>query len=545
MLAIEINPGGDTTLSRISEIEIFIAEFEKRIAPVEKRIEESWWEISTTGTEEAQREMIEAGKEYNALFEDRNEYEMVKSWYENRESLDDSLLSRQVEVLYRTFAGSQGDPEVLGRIEELEAEANAVYSNHRGTVGGKEAGENEVREILRASEDESLRREAWEASKTVGREVEGTVRELARLRNRLAREAGYRNHYERSLDLQDIDAGELAEIMDSLQSATDAPFTEFKRELDAELRARFGADTIMPWHLSDPFFQEPPESADFDVDRYFADADIEDLTKKTYDALGLDVRGVMSRSDLYERAGKSQHAFCASIGREYPYDVRVLANVQPDAYWTNAMLHEFGHAVYDRHINPNLPYLLRTHAHLCTTEAIALMMGALAGDPGWLRKVAGVPERELDADHGKLAARKRAEGLIFTRWTLVMYRFEQLLYEDPDREDLNGAWWDLVERIQLIQRPPGRDEPDWAAKIHVAVAPVYYHNYVLGTLIAAQLRDHLEEYVTHGPFYENEAAGRYLLESFFGPGARENWRDTVLRATGAELDPSHFVSSMG
>jgi len=32
----------------------------------------------------------------------------------------------------------------------------------------------------------------------------------------------------------------------------------------------------------------------------------------------------------------------------------------------------------------------------------------------------------------------------------------------------------------MIDRPPGRDEADWAAKIHVALAPVYYHNYVLG-----------------------------------------------------------------
>ncbi|MBA3425900.1 MAG: M2 family metallopeptidase [Rubrobacteraceae bacterium] len=532
-------------MSSHTEIQTFIASFENRLAPVEKRIGEAWWALSTTGTEEAQKEMIEAGEEYNALFADRDEYKQVKAWHEDLSSLDDSLLNRQVEVLYRTFAGSQGDPKVLGRIEELEAEANAVYGNHRGTVGGKEAGENEVREILRASDDESLRREAWEASKTVGREVEETVRELARLRNRLARDAGYRNHYERALDLQDIDAEELAGIMDRLQSETDAPFADLKRTLDRDLGARFGADTIMPWHLSDPFFQEPLESTDLDVDRYFADADVEDLTRRTYDFLGLDVRGVMAQSDLYERAGKSQHAFCISIGREYPYDVRVLANAQPDAYWTNTLLHEFGHAVYDRHINPNLPYLLRTYSHLCTTEAIALMMGSLAGDPGWLREITGVPKQELDADRKRLAERKRAEGLIFTRWTLVMYRFEQLLYEDPDRKDLNDAWWDLVERIQLVERPPGRDEPDWAAKIHVAVAPVYYHNYVLGALIAAQLRDHLETYVTHGPFYESEAAGRYLLESFFGPGARENWRDTVLRATGEELDPAHFIRSIG
>jgi peptidyl-dipeptidase A len=39
------------------------------------------------------------------------------------------------------------------------------------------------------------------------------------------------------------------------------------------------------------------------------------------------------------------------VGRDYPYDVRVLANLRagrPDAYWMNTMLHEFGHAVYDR-----------------------------------------------------------------------------------------------------------------------------------------------------------------------------------------------------
>ena len=63
-------------------------------------------------------------------------------------------------------------------------------------------------------------------------------------------------------------------------------------------------------------------------------------------------------------------------------------------------------------------------------------------------------------------------------------------------------------------------------------------------MISAQLRDYLESHITHGPFYENEVAGRYLLESFFGPGARENWRDTVLRATGEPLNPEHFVRSL-
>ena len=114
----------------------------------------------------------------------------------------------------------------------------------------------------------------------------------------------------------------------------------------------------------------------------------------------------------------------------------------------------------------------------------------------------------------------------------MIFNFEREFYADPDRDDFNSLWWDLVERLQLVKRPSGRDEPDWAAKIHVAVAPVYYHNYVLGHLIAAQLRHHLEEQLASEPFFMSEIAGRYLQEALFGPGARNRWEDAVLRATG-------------
>ena len=561
-----------------SEIERFITSFEERLAPVETASSEAWWNLATTGTEEAQKELVRTGMSYNELFADRGEYELVKDWYAGRGSLESSILRRQVEILYKTFAGRQGDEETLRRIEELEAEANAIYSNHRGAVGGAETNENELREILRTSDDPALRREAWEASKSVGRKVEYIVRELARLRNRLARGEGFADHHTRSLDLQEIDAAELANLMDDLQAVTDEPFREFKAGLDADLKRRFGVERVMPWHLSDPFFQSCKHDAaalpllgwgghpgdapgadasgqvtddsasaatNLDLDQFFRDKDLEALTRRTYDNMGLEVRDVLARSDLYERPGKDQHAFCLRVGRSFPYDVRVLANVRHDSYWMDTLLHEFGHAVYDKNINPSLPYLLRTIAHINSTEAIALMMGSLADDPGWLSSVAGVPEEELKGARERLLRISQADRLVFTRWALVMYRFEKALYEDPDREDLNDLWWDLVERIQFVERPPGREgEPDWAAKLHVALAPVYYHNYVLGNLTAAQLRHHLEKDIAGGPFYESEIAGRYLQEAFFGPGARDDWKTTVLRTTGEELNPDYFVKSL-
>src|SRR5918999_2766633 len=223
---------------------MFIARLEENVAPAEKAAREAWWRLATTGTEEAQEELVRAGMEYTRLFADRNGYEKVARWHEEREALVSPLLRRQVEVLYRAFAGHRGDEEILGRIQELEARANAVYGNHRGVVEGIEVGDNEIREILRSSDDGALRREAWEASKTVGREVEETVRELARLRNRLAREAGYPDHYHRSLDLQEIDPGELSRIMADLESATDAPFKRLRADLDARLEREFGAEVV-------------------------------------------------------------------------------------------------------------------------------------------------------------------------------------------------------------------------------------------------------------------------------------------------------------
>ena len=46
-------------------------------------------------------------------------------------------------------------------------------------------------------------------------------------------------------------------------------------------------------------------------------ADLDALTLRTYDGLGLDVRGVMQRSDLLPRDGKSQHAFCIDVDMKY------------------------------------------------------------------------------------------------------------------------------------------------------------------------------------------------------------------------------------
>jgi peptidyl-dipeptidase A len=366
--------------------------------------------------------------------------------------------------------------------------------------------------------------------------VAADLRELARLRNRAAQTLGYRDHFALALATSDFDEQRLFATLDSVAALTDRPFRALKGQLDERLAMRFGvaAADLRPWHYDDPFFQDAPVAVGVDLDPYLVDADLTALTVQTFSGMGLDVHGVVGRSDLVPRAGKSQHAFCIDVDRDG--DVRVLSNNTPGERWSETMLHEFGHAAYFEGVSPDLPWLLRT-MHLCLTEAVAMRCGRLVRQPEWLRRVAGVPAATVDELAPRMRAATRAYLLIFARWVLVMTHFERGLYARPD-DDHDTRWWDLVERFQLVRRPDARHEPDWAAKIHIAAAPVYYHNYLYGEMIASQLT------AAFGGLVDDPDAGPALTARLFAPAATKRWDALVEHATGSALTPDAFASEL-
>jgi len=206
------------------------------------------------------------------------------------------------------------------------------------------------------------------------------------------------------------------------------------------------------------------------------------------------------------------------------------------------MLHEFGHAIYDKYNDRSLPFLLRPPAHTLTTEAIAMLNGRMSKNPEWLMKVAGLSEQEAKRLSTTAFKTLRSEMLIFLRWAITLVRFEQKLYRNSG-EDLNRLWWEYVERFQEITPPPNRDQADWASKNHLATSPVYYQNYVLGELMASQLLRYIHRDVAKSESYVgNSGAGSFLVEKVFRPGARYDWNTLLKRATGEDLNPQHFVA---
>jgi peptidyl-dipeptidase A len=254
--------------------------------------------------------------------------------------------------------------------------------------------------------------------------------------------------------------------------------------------------------------------------------------------MGLDVQPIIQRSDMYERPGKNQHAFCINIDRVN--DVRTLNNVQGTIKWMETVLHELGHAVYDLGFDQTLPWLLREPPHTMPTEAMALMAGRQAYRYEALRQLVGHPEQKEPLLKKADSSLQRRQ-LIFSRWVLVMTSFESELYRNPD-QDLNNLWWSAVEKYQKIHRPEGREgKNDWAAKYHIGLAPVYYFSYLLGEMFASVIEEALIRQ-TGSVNLSSEKAGAFLQQKLFYPGNRMSWSQLVEHVSGQPLSPDAWIA---
>jgi len=209
-------------------------------------------------------------------------------------------------------------------------------------------------------------------------------------------------------------------------------------------------------------------------------------------------------------------------------------------------LHELGHAVYSsKNIPQSVPYVLRGEAHILTTEGVAMQFQKFSKSRAWLEKM-GVTVENPKAFDEAAAKVMRNELLIFSRWCQVMLRFEKGMYENPE-QDLNKLWWDLVEKYQLVKRPEGRNAPDYASKIHICSAPVYYHNYMMGQLFASQVHHAIARDVYNGAapatvlYIGDKKVGDFMKKKVFEPGRTLDWKGLTKFATGSDLSAMSFA----
>ena len=546
MLTISVFLFGCAPNTQEKELEMFITAHVKKIKPMEKEANLAYWDAANSGKSEDYDKVGKLTLEIRQIYSDPDDFAFLKDIKESGQ-VKRAILARQLDVLYNTYLENQIEPELLKKIVDLSTKIEKDFSTFRGTIDGEKVTDNQIKEILKTRTNSYRREQAWLASKQVGAVVAENIIQLVKLRNEAAHKLDFDNYHTLSLTAAEQDVKELDRIFDELYELTNEPFAKLKADLDRVLADKYdvAVTDLMPWHYHDPFFQETPMVYNINLDVYYEGKDVKELAARFYAGIGLPVEAILASSDLYERDGKNPHAFCTGIDRED--DVRILCNLKNNEIWMETILHELGHGVYDKYHDLKVPFLLREPAHILTTEAIAMFFGRLSRNPTWMQQMLELSDQqraEIEKVSGKYAQLKQ---LIFARWAMVMYDFEKQLYANPE-QDLNSLWWKMVEKYQFVKKPAGRDEPDWAAKIHFAIAPSYYHNYMLGELLASQLHNYLVHKVLRLDSGENvsyvgqKKVGNFLAKNIFEVGAVYRWDEMIERATGEPLTPKYFVA---
>jgi peptidyl-dipeptidase A len=520
----------------------------KEIQPLEKAVNLAWWNANVSGKDDDFKKKEEAQNKYDERLSDPELFAELKAVKSGLPQSADPILRRQIDLLYLQVLEKQVPSDLL---KKITAKGNAVeqaFNVYRAVVDGRELTDSQVKKILKTSKDSKERRAAWEASKGVGPLVEKDLKEVVALRNEAAVKLGFPNFHALQLYLNEQEPDKILALFDELDSLTRAPFLKAKAEIDERLAASYKipVNELRPWHYHDPFFQEAPSVFEADLDSEYAKVDILKLCRDFYAGIGLPIDDVIARSDLYEKKGKSPHAFCQDIDRQG--DVRVLGNIVPNENWMSTMLHELGHSVYSsKNIPASLPYPLRMESHILTTEGVAMLFQKFSKSADWLQAM-GVTLKDPTAFNETGRKLTRVELLVFSRWAQVMFRFEKALYENP-QQDLNKLWWDLVEKYQGLTRPEGRNEPDYASKIHLVVAPAYYHNYLMGQLFASQVhhtvsKDVLKQKPGDAIYVGNKKVGDYFKAKIFVPGKTLSWNELTRFATGQPLNAKSFAEDL-
>jgi len=521
-----------------NQVQVFIEQFSLNIEPIWEQLGIVQWNQITTQDPGLKKSILELKQAEHHLYEDPASWEFIQNAYTRRDGFNLDI-QRQIEILYNMFALNQSTSEEHAVISRLEIEIKSLYMKRKVDVKGEALSEDDILNVLRHSLDDRKRQAVWTESKHIGIVTAESLRELAHARNAVARRLGFSNHYHLAVSCQEISMDFLNKFLSEIEDSIQDPFRKIKEIVDNRLAGKFGIskEDLSPWHYADPFFQHAPPVFDSNVDSLFGGKDVVNISVEHYNKININVVDILNKSDIHSNKSKSRYNATARIDRKG--DVRILVHMSDTARSMSTIMHELGHAAYNKNISNSLPLLLRRTAHHNVSEGIAILMGRLIYSPDWL-----IHHAKCDADAVKRKAHEMllehmADLLIFFRWSQVMIKFKQAFYADPSSSDLNSLWWDLVEKYQGIRKPAGRDAPDWAAKYHMALAPIYYQNFAIGDVLATHLEAWLERET--GAVFGQPEIGTLLKTRLFAHGARYPWEQLIETATGEGLNAQHYI----
>lgn len=502
--------GPTTPIVNETELRAFLDELEDRLEKIDVEYGENLYK----------KYLHEPCKDINEIERRRSEIilndhylEIVRRW---RPKAKDKLLKKRLQAVERLFLG-----ERIEALPEVFLSRNTINEKHiafKPVVLGREMERTDVHEMLRKDSDASRRRAAWESFAELSRKIEVDVKELMKLRNHRAEGLGYKTYADHLLFQNLIDKAELLSLYDELSSLSEP----ILRSVLEEIKEKLDIEQLQPWDISyaiDQFVRPPDEHFPRDL--------IIPKVKELVKSFGLapeDLPILIRETDI------PFGGLCFSI--KIPTDMRILSNPRDGHRFYNTLFHEYGHALHGSFIRQE-HYALKGEMG-CFAEGMARILEHFASDDDWLRENTSLSEEEIR----RFINARKASRLLIIRNLIAASVFEFQAYENPD-QDLNRLWSHLRARYMFV---PENETPQWAAQSIYTTHPIYFQNYVLADLIAAQTIAYLRE--KYGRLLGNDEVSKFLIENYFSPGASVDWPEKIRKATGKKLSAEALVEQL-
>lgn len=475
------------------------------------------------------------------VFTNEKDFELLKK-LKNSELITDTMLKRQLTVLYQSFMGPQVEANRYKKLRFAETKLWQSFSSISVELKGKKYFGGQLDSIRKNSTDTAVLRKVYTAYREKGSQIAGDIIQMVKMRNEFARDFGYTDYYQLAVETKDQTPQKTKNLLDEIELKTHDQFFEAKSLVDKVLAKRYHIriQDLRSYHYNDERSSYLPRKFSEKMDSLYRKSDPIGLASQFFIGIGLPVQDIIDKSDLKYRSGKSAGTSIFNV--DFKNDLRMMATIKENSDGMRKIMHLCGHASHFKNISDTIPYLLKD-PNSVVAEGVASLFENMTLNNLWLKG-------EFDMDSISNREYKmlcmhfmQVDRLYRFRRLLVKSVFEREIYRNPD-QNLGALWYNLNEKYLGIHPPKDQNTTDWATTSYFTSFSCSVHNFVLADLFAGQLQHYIEKNILNAmnPAYQNnKSVGQFLVSRLYKYGDLLPWEQLIEKSTGEPLNPSYYA----
>lgn len=471
-------------------------------------------------------------------------------------------LSHGLQGWYRFFdCNVIEDPQAQALMDEIITAESALYAKrksyemtHLDAKGERvSASLGELLTNQTTNDTEAYRQSSQQALRDLEQWLlQNGFPELISLRNRFARQMGYRNYFDYKVNKTErMTPEQLFAILDPFEEQTREANTRSLKNLADEK----GEEALQPWNIRYASAGDVTRQ----LDPYFPFSASLERWINSFKRLRIGFNGAEMQLDLLVRKGKYENGFMhgpvppfVQEGNWVPARINFTSLAKPDqigsgASGINTLFHEGGHAAHFANIRQNAPCFSQEFppTSMAYAETQSMFCDSLLGDADWLKRYAKnaqgetIPDELIRAD----ISTQQPMRAFSERHILLVPYFEWQLYSWDDEARTPEAMTKLArDTEQRILGISGSPRPTLAIPHLLSMeSACSYQGYLLALMAVEQTRSYFLQ--RDGYLTDNPAIGPDLAQHYWHPGNSVSHDDTLRSLTGEGFNPAYLAQA--